>query len=111
MEVRVLPGVGNNLHVEVPLVDARHGQADAVHRDRSLAHDVGGEQGRKPDREPEGVAVGADVLDGARRVDVPLDEVAAEPRIRAQRPLQVDENAPPQRAEALTRAVSGESPA
>ena len=53
----MLPRVGNDLHVEVPIVDARDRQADAVDRDRSLAHDVRRESRRKLDGQPERVAV------------------------------------------------------
>ena len=59
----------------------------------------GASAGRKLDREPVRIAVLPDVLDRAGGVDVPLDEMPAEPRIGAQRPLEIHHRPALDRAE------------
>ena len=44
-QVRMLPGVRNDLNVEAAVVHARNGQADPVDGDRALANDRRGEGG------------------------------------------------------------------
>ena len=61
--------------------------------DRALPDDVRREQRRKLDGEPERIALRPDVLDRAGRVDVPLDEMAAQARVGAQRALEIDQDA------------------
>ena len=53
-------------------------------------------------------ASGAQLLDVADRVDVPLHEVAAEPAVGAQRPLEIHERCRAQATPSVvTRIVSG----
>ena len=82
-QVRVLPRVRDDLHVEVPVVDAGDRQADAVHRDRALPDDLtaratGGTSTVTHQASPSLRRF----LDRAGRVDVPLHEVAADPARR-----------------------------
>src|SRR4051812_18683171 len=62
VQVRVLPRVGDDLHVEVLIVHTGDGQADPAHRNGPLTDDVGRQQRRVLDREPERVAVSTDIL-------------------------------------------------
>ena len=89
-QVRVLPRVRNDLHVEAAVVHARDGQADSVHRDRALANDRRRERGRIPTvihQDSPSCRISSIAPGG---VDVPLHEVAADPRVDAQRPLEID---------------------
>ena len=92
---------GERNHHDVEPVVAQTGdrQADAVDRDRALVDEYGASAGRKADRQPVELRVGPQFLDVPDGVDVPLHEVAAEPAVGAQRPLEIDERAPRQRAE------------
>ena len=101
-------GVGDQHHREAAGGDVDERQADAVDGDRPL-----GDHQRRPGRvEGEGeelpLAVGPAIAEGGRGVDVPLDEVAAEPVADPQGPLQVHRVAG--RAVAQVRAEQGLRP-
>ncbi len=65
-QIGVLHRERHHLHVEAIRAEPRHRQADAVHRDRPLVHDIGREMRRKADREPVKVGVAPQVLDPRR---------------------------------------------
>ncbi len=58
--------------------EARHGQADAIHGNRSLADEIGRQAPIERDRQPVRVAIRPNLVDDPGAVDVPLDEVAAD---------------------------------
>ena len=87
------------LNVKAVIVKSRHGEADAIHGDRSLADQQRRERRRESNRDPVGLAVFADIVDGARRIDVPLDEVSTEPCIRPHRAFQIERLLVPQRGQ------------
>jgi len=66
------------------------GERNAVDGDRSLVHHVAKDAIGGFDLDAPGEAVGDDADDGARPVDVPLDDMTAEPVGRPQRELEVD---------------------
>ena len=80
-----LGGVGDDGDGEAVVVDGGHGEAHAVDGDRALLHHVAEEVGGDGDAQ-----VGRGVDDDADRVDVALDEVAAEPVAEPHRALEVD---------------------
>ena len=51
-EVRVLERVRDDLHIEAVAAEPGHREADSVHRDRPLGHEIGSERRRKTDGEP-----------------------------------------------------------
>ena len=61
---------------------AGHGQADAVDGDGPLEHDQLGKFLRQRDVQAVIVALFLHGSDGARAIDVPLDEMPAQPAIR-----------------------------
>src|SRR3954452_21523956 len=95
----MLPRVREDLHVETPLVETGNGQTDTVDGDRALSDDVRREERRIPNRQPEGVAIRANLLNRSRRIHVPLDEVSADPCIGAERALEIHQRASPKRPE------------
>ena len=107
-QIGVLHREGHDHDVEAIGAEAGDRQADAVHRDRPLVHDVRREMRREADRQPVELRVLPELLDVADRVDVPLDEVSAEAAVGAQRPLEVHDGCPrSSEPSVVTRAVSG----
>src|SRR6516165_1005312 len=84
------------------ILDVDKSQADAVHRDRSLRHHLRRQRAlcAEPEHCPWSVAV--DPFEHAAAVDVPLDEMSAEARIRRQCALQIDALAPTQTTKICT---------
>ena len=91
--------VGHDLNVESIGSESGYGEADAVHCDRPLVHDERREIRRKADGQPVEVGILAELLDVADRIDVPLDEVSAEPAVSPQRALQIHRASARQRPE------------
>ena len=91
--------VRHHLHIESIRSEARNRQTDAVDRDRSLVHDIRGEQRRKAHREPVKIGVGTQLFDVADGIDVTLDEVTAQSAVCAQRPFEIQPASRLERAE------------
>src|SRR3990167_5102133 len=98
-QIRIRHREGNDLHVEPVDAKTRNRQADAIYRNGALVYEKGREVRGKTHGEPVKIGVGPQLLDVADRVDVPLDEVAAHPAVRAQRAFEVHEAASGDRAE------------
>ena len=96
----MLARVRDDLDVEAALVEARHGQTDAVDRHAALADEECREGRRKADGQPEALAFGAGLLDHPHTIDVPEHEVPAQAGIGAQRPFEIDALTAGQRARA-----------
>ena len=88
--------VGDGRDGEAVSVHPGHRQADAVHGDGALLHNVAQQVGRGRDGVPHGVVVPADRLHPAHSVHVAGDDVAAEAPARRHGPLQVDLGARPE---------------
>ena len=73
----------------ISAADLHHGERDAVDRDRALLDHVAQQLGRRRDGHHAGEAVVAHRAHRAEAVDVPLDDVPAQPVRGAQRELQV----------------------
>src|SRR5215211_395148 len=76
-QVGVLLGEGDHGDDEAALVAGDDGQADAVHGDKALLHDVAHHVGRRLDADQECLVVPVDGGDAAGALDVALDKVAA----------------------------------
>ena len=98
-ERRALERLRDERDLERVVVDSRNGKGHALDRDRALLDDVAQQLGRRGDPDDPGEALLAHRVDLAGAVDVALDDVAAEPVAGAQRQLEVDRVARPERAE------------
>jgi hypothetical protein len=89
-------------------------QADSVHCDRAPGDEPSPVGRVESDHEPPVVAVPIELDDLAYRVDVPLDEVSSQPRVGAERALEVyavprPEGAQRRAGQGLAREVGDES--
>src|SRR6202030_2265163 len=82
--------LGDEADLEPLFFDAGDSEAHAVDGDGALVHDVPGQARGKADADDLPVLLRVATDDGGRAVGVPLDEVAAEPVLKADRALQVD---------------------
>lgn len=87
---RHLVGVGDDPENEAVLVQLRHRETDAVDADRSFVDDERGEFARQGDGKTVVLPDALVIEHFGASVDVPLDEMAAEPVADAQGALQVD---------------------
>src|ERR1700730_8054197 len=108
--------VRDDRDAEAVVVRRGNGEADAVHGDRALVHDVAHNFGRRVEtHERRAVGLLLAGAHGAGAVDVTLHEVAAEPVGQPQRPLEVDgvaggELAERRAAQCLDDVVGGPPP-
>src|SRR5690606_33214335 len=114
-EGRGREGVRDDVDAEAVVVDLVHRQRDAVESDRALGRDGARIGGGKLDEEAHAVALGTAPDDARDRIDVALDDVAAELVAERERALEIDARAGAPGAERrarqrLARGVDGEAP-
>src|SRR6185437_7366269 len=85
-----LERLGDEADLEPVVADGGDREADAVDGDGALVHDVPGQARGQADPDDLPVLLGVTADHGAGAVGVPLDEMAAEPVLEADRALQVD---------------------
>src|SRR4029077_5239920 len=91
LHIGMLVGVGDDsdLRYAIRAVPARDGQADAIHSDRALGHEVARKLGRYPPAVPPTFAFRSQVRDLADSVDVTQHKVTAKFLARGERLLEV----------------------
>jgi len=99
MQIRMLPRIRDDLNVKAVAVETCHGQADPVNGDGSLSNDVWRQDRRIANRQPEGLSVRSNFLDRSGGVDVALDEMAADPGVRAEGSFEIHQRSAAQCAE------------
>src|SRR5487761_1061832 len=95
-----LERLGDEADLEPVVADPGNGKADAVDGDGTFVHDVPAEARGQADADDLPLLLRVATDDGGRAVGVPLDEMAAEPVLKAHRALQVDLGAGSHRLEA-----------
>ena len=91
--------VGNDRHAERRVRNLDDRETDAVEGDGALLHDEARDRVRRFDDVTDGVPVSYDIRDRAGPVDMPADDMTAEPPVGGKRSLQIDDASRLKRAE------------